>query len=455
MARRDGAALGPSVLGCPAPGRLSTRLLWQWSSFGQPDQMLGQETSLLPQPAAPLAWVTSMCRMPGWGEPMSGDSPCPKHRAMRPSSQIPLCHPSCRAPLGTAVPWFQEGGAKGSQPPCHCLCCVYQSPSNPAEESSPGSAFTACPAAEPPGTARQGRRWEASKQAAPGFPLPVDGGRVRAAPPGLPEARDAPEFSRKEEQAAACTILALGPSLCESNCFLPLLPTLWRAINTSKHTLHCTSCRRPGVPCHPCSTPSLEKPALEELPSCNWASLSSPMIPPLRSHRRDPAHAAIPACSWGFGRCRSGSSRLTNPDGLSLGKAERSTDRTPWAVCMLGSKNKPLPISIKFPSLCFASWEHAARLWQSLLGAGTWASPGRQRAESGSMPSSRPTCAAPWLGAPRQQVRGRSRGAMWKAVSEKEKGHRAVTYTHNQFMGFVSSFRLASRELATTTSARL
>lgn len=158
-----------------------------------------------------------------------------------------------------------------------------------------------------------------------------------------------------------------------------------------------------GVPCHPCSTPSSEKPTQEEQPSHNWASLSSAPLPPLLGHRRDPAHTATHPClQLGFWETEDlgGSSELTNPDGLSLEKAEHRTDQTLWAVCMLGSKNKPLPISIKLPSPCFASREHTARLWQSMPVASMQASPGQWQAEQSSLPSSRPTCAAPRLGAP-------------------------------------------------------
>lgn len=46
----------------------------------------------------------------------------------------------------------------------------------------------------------------------------------QAAALGLLEVGDTPESSRKEEQAAACMVLAPRPGLCYSNCLLPLLP---------------------------------------------------------------------------------------------------------------------------------------------------------------------------------------------------------------------------------------
>lgn len=81
-----------------------------------------------------------------------------------------------------------------------------------------------------------------------------------------------------------------------------------------------------------------------------------------------PTQPPPPACPRGFGRHRTGagSSGLTNPDGLSLGKAERSTDHTLRAVCMPGSKKTSHFQSTSSSQAC-ASWERAARLRQSLL----------------------------------------------------------------------------------------
>lgn len=81
---------------------------------------------------------------------------------------------------------------------------------------------------------------------------------------------------------------------------------------------------------------------------------------------------------------------------LSPGKAARSTGCTPRAVGMLESKNKPLLISIKFPSLRFASRERAARLQQSPLLA------------QEPCPAHLPLV----LGGPHQQVRAGSRGTV-------------------------------------------
>lgn len=53
-------------------------------------------------------------------------------------------------------------------------------------------------------------------------------GQGQGSSPGTSQGGHKPECSRKEGQADACTILALGWGSCWSNSFLPLLPTLGR-----------------------------------------------------------------------------------------------------------------------------------------------------------------------------------------------------------------------------------
>lgn len=141
------------------------------------------------------------------------------HLPFKPGPSLPPRLPGAAGRSCALVPGRR--GAKGGRPPRHCLCCVYQSLSNPAEESGTGSAFMAWPAAEPPGQQGRGEGGRPASRQYQAFPHQQTGtgtgqhlNGVQAAPPGLPEDGDTPESSRKEEQAAACTILALRPGLC-------------------------------------------------------------------------------------------------------------------------------------------------------------------------------------------------------------------------------------------------
>lgn len=210
---------------------------------------------------------------------------------------------------GTAVSRFQEGGGKGSHPPA-AACAVFT--------GHPATPPRAAPALlSPPARLLNPREQGGcpASRCCQAFPPQQTG--TRQLPEGFPGAEHTGPVGNSNRQLPAQPWHRDPPRVRE------LLPALGRAINTFEHTLHCAGWT-PRCPLSPMFN-SLGKasPAQAPWPQPNQSAQCHDSTSPWPW--RDPTPAR--SCGLGSHRTGAGSSELTNPDGLSVGKAERSTDQ--------------------------------------------------------------------------------------------------------------------------------
>jgi len=286
VVHRDAVARG-FCAGLASPGRLSTRLLWQRSSFGQPNLTLASETSHLPQPTVPSSWGEVPCGgVAARGAALGSELGlrCASHRG--PFALQARPHRDSCAP----APGSGGNGRPAASPlPSLCLPVTQQ----PHQGEQQWLHFHSLPGCRSPGYSVAGTRWEARQLLVPGLPLASPRGQGLGRTPRTSQGGDTPEFSREEEQAAACLLLALGPGLLEQ-LLPPPAPSSQRAINTFKHTLHCGGPQMQRCPSSPMFNSFLRKanPGRATQPQKGQCVQRRPHL----DHRRDPAHTATHPC---------------------------------------------------------------------------------------------------------------------------------------------------------------